>query len=66
MQGSIREARRRLSNLIEAVENGSSTPTILQALKQREDEIEKLEADPGTLNNPIEQKLAVVPCCTRP
>lgn len=58
-------AEQKLQNLIAAVEAGAGTPTIFQAIKDREAEIHGLEAQRAALDEPLEQRLAVIPTWVR-
>jgi hypothetical protein len=56
----LREAQRRLRNLIEAIEGGAAAPSLLSAVHAREAEIGRLEGQLTSAGEPLEQKLAVM------
>jgi hypothetical protein len=51
----------RLRNLLATVENGAGTMTIFQAIKDREAEMRGLDAQLAALDEPLDQRLAVIP-----
>jgi DNA invertase Pin-like site-specific DNA recombinase len=55
----------KLRNLIAAVENGAGTPTIFQAIQEREAEIRALEGQITALTEPVEHRMAIVPSWVR-
>lgn len=61
----LREARRRLQNLIQAIEDGAGGATVREALAARETDVRRLEAELATLAEPLERKLAVMPTWVR-
>jgi hypothetical protein len=64
-EDALREARRRLQNLVNAIEAGSGTSSLFEAVRQREAEIASLQAQLSSLAEPLEQKLAVMPVWVR-
>jgi hypothetical protein len=58
-------AERKLSYLTAAVETGLGTPSVFQAMKDREAEIRTLESQLRAFNEPLEQRLAVIPTWVR-
>jgi len=58
-------AEQKLRNLITAVEEGAGAPTLLSAIRAREAEIRALEAQRAALDEPLEQRLAVMPVWVR-
>ena len=62
---ALREARRRLQNLVEAVEGGAGAPSLLEAMHRREEEVRRLRGELDALSEPLEQKLAVMPTWVR-
>ena len=55
----------KLKHLIAAVEAGAGAPTVLQAIRDRETELSALEAKRNALEEPLEQRLAVIPSWVR-
>ena len=64
-ESALREARRRLQNLVEAVEGGAGAPSLLEAMHRREEEVQRLRGELNALSEPLEQKLAVMPTWVR-
>ncbi len=62
---TLRDARRRLQNLVQAVEEGAGGITLREALTTREAEVRRLESELTALAEPIERKLAVMPTWVR-
>jgi hypothetical protein len=62
---ALREARRRLENLIEAVEGGASATSLLEAMHRREEEVRRLRGELDALSAPLEEKLTVIPTWVR-
>jgi len=62
---SLREAQRRLENLIVAVEGGAGAASLLEAIKARETDVARLQAELDTLSEPLEHNLAVMPTWVR-
>jgi len=62
---ALKEARRRLANLVAAVEDGSSTPALVEAIRAREGDVRRLEGELSGLADPVERKLAVIPTWVR-
>jgi DNA invertase Pin-like site-specific DNA recombinase len=62
---AIAESERKLRHLIDAIEGGSATPAILQAVSAREAELARLRAEEDGLNEPLDEKLAVIPSWVR-
>lgn len=62
---ALANARRKLHHLIGAIEAGSTAQTLLDAVAQREAEIARLERDRQALDEPLENKLAVIPSWVR-
>jgi site-specific DNA recombinase len=58
---ALTDARARLKNLIDAIEMRGGTPTLLEALAGREQEIARLDAELVALEEPLDNKLAVMP-----
>ena len=54
-------AEQKLKNLVAAVEAGAGTATLFQAIESRENELRSLAGQLAALNEPLEQRLAVVP-----
>ena len=55
----------KLKHLIAAVEAGAGAPTVLQAIRDRETELIALEAKRNAFEEPLEQRLAVIPSWVR-
>jgi site-specific DNA recombinase len=51
----------RLQNLVEAIEAGHAAPALLQAISAREAELGRLDAQLADLDEPLRDKLAVIP-----
>jgi hypothetical protein len=64
-EAALREARAKLTNLIQAVENGSGTTSIVEAIRTRETEIRRLQDELSGLEEPLEHNLAVMPTWVR-
>jgi len=62
---ALREARRRLENLIAAIEDGAGGATLRDAIGSREADVRRLETELAALAEPIERKLAVMPTWVR-
>jgi DNA invertase Pin-like site-specific DNA recombinase len=62
---ALSATRRRLEHLVQAIETGASAPTLLQAISTREAEMARLEAHLRALDEPLENKLAVIPSWVR-
>ncbi|HMF59831.1 MAG TPA: recombinase family protein [Vicinamibacterales bacterium] len=60
-EDALRDARRRLEHLIAAIEGGAGTSSVLEAIRGRERDIERLQGELEGLDEPLEQKLAVMP-----
>jgi site-specific DNA recombinase len=58
-------AAQKLGNPVAAVEAGLGTTTIAEAIKTREKELRALESQRAALDEPLEQRLAVVPTWVR-
>jgi hypothetical protein len=58
-------AQQKLRNLIAAVENGAEGPSVRQAIKDREAEICELGATLATPEEPLAERLAVIPTWVR-
>jgi site-specific DNA recombinase len=65
IEQAVTVARRKLRNLVDAIEAGSGTSALFHALKAREAEIASLEAERRTLDEPLDDKLAVIPSWVR-
>jgi site-specific DNA recombinase len=52
---------RKLANLTRAVEEGGAMPTLLQAMARHEADLHLLEAELADLEDPIEDRMAVMP-----
>jgi hypothetical protein len=59
------ELQRRLANLIEAVENGAGATSLLEAMRAREADVQRLQCELEGLDEPLEGKLAVIPTWVR-
>jgi ElaB/YqjD/DUF883 family membrane-anchored ribosome-binding protein len=64
-QKALRDARRRLDNLVMAVESGGGTSSLLEAVRAREADIQRLTYELDELAKPLEQKLKVIPTWVR-
>jgi site-specific DNA recombinase len=62
---ALRDARRRLDNLIAAIEDGAGGPAVRDAIGSREADVHRLERELEALAEPLEQKLAVMPTWVR-
>lgn len=51
----------RLGNLLAAVEHGAGTSTVFQAIRDREAELRTIDAQLVQLEEPLEQRMAVIP-----
>ena len=58
---ALAEAERRLGNLIEAIESGAAARSLLEAMRGREAEIARLRSELASLEEPDDQKLAIMP-----
>jgi len=58
-------AEQKLHNLVAAVEDGAGAATVFQAIREREAEIRALETNRVALDEPLEQRLAVIPTWVR-
>jgi site-specific DNA recombinase len=58
-------AAQKLKNLVGAVEAGAGTPTVYQAIAEREAEIRALQVNLDALSEPLRERLAVVPTWVR-
>jgi DNA invertase Pin-like site-specific DNA recombinase len=58
-------AEQKLQNLITAVEDGARTSRVVQAIKDREDEILALECRLAAVAEPLHERLAVIPTWVR-
>jgi site-specific DNA recombinase len=56
--------QRKLANLVAAIEDGGST-SLLAAMRTRESEIARLDADLAELEGPLPERLAVIPSWVR-
>lgn len=65
LEDGLKDARRRLANLITAVEDGSGSTALFGAVKSREAEVYRMEIELGALDEPLERKLAVMPTWVR-
>jgi site-specific DNA recombinase len=65
IEKAIADAERRLRHLVDAVESGSTAPTILQAVSDREADIVRLCVELSALDEPLDEKLAVMPSWVR-
>lgn len=65
IERELTDARRRLQHLINAIEGGSSAPSVLQAISARESDIARLERELRALDEPLDNKLAVIPSWVR-
>jgi site-specific DNA recombinase len=61
LQRAKETAAQRLKNLVDAVEAGAGTPSVFQAIRDRETELRSLESQLEALAAPPEHRLAVVP-----
>lgn len=64
-EDALKDARRRMANLVAAVEEGSGASALLEALKAREADVRRLESELERLEEPLERKLAVMPTWVR-
>lgn len=62
---AMREARRRLENLITAVEGGAGATSLLDAIRAREADVQRLRSELDALSEPLEHNLAVMPTWVR-
>lgn len=62
---AMREARRRLENLITAVEGGAGASSLLDAIRAREADVQRLRTELDALSEPLEHNLAVMPTWVR-
>jgi hypothetical protein len=62
---ALRDARRRLENLIAAIEEGAGGSTLRDAITSRESDVRRLETELEALAEPLERKLAVMPTWVR-
>jgi hypothetical protein len=62
---ALREAQRRLENLVQAVENGAGATSLLEAIRLREADVQRLQAELEGLSEPLDHKLAVMPTWVR-
>jgi site-specific DNA recombinase len=58
---ALADAERRLANLVQAVEAGTPARSLLEAIRAREADVARLQAQQAAFSEPIEQKLAVMP-----
>ncbi|HYT73768.1 MAG TPA: recombinase family protein [Vicinamibacterales bacterium] len=65
LESAIANAERKLKHLVGAIEAGSSAPAVLQAITSREAEIVRLQAERDALDEPLDEKLAVIPSWVR-
>lgn len=65
LEEGIEGARRKLQHLVDAIEAGSSAPTLLEAIRGREAEIARLQDELRALDAPLDEKLAVIPSWVR-
>ena len=65
LQRTRETAEQKLRNLVAAVENGAGAPTVFQAIKDREVEIRVLDGQLATDDEPIAERLAVIPTWVR-
>ncbi len=57
--------RRKLSHLINAIEDGAATPALLNTMRTREKELADLDAELDALEEPLADRLAVIPSWVR-
>ena len=62
---ALSAARRKLRHLVDAIEAGSSAAALFQAIGARETEIARLESERNVLDEPLDDKLAVIPSWVR-
>jgi site-specific DNA recombinase len=62
---ALRDARRKLENLVAAIEGGATATSLLEALHTREGDAKRLQAELDALSEPLEQKLRVMPTWVR-
>jgi DNA invertase Pin-like site-specific DNA recombinase len=65
IEAGIANARRKLQHLVDAIETGASAPTLLEAILAREAEIVRLQGELTALDEPLDEKLAVMPSWVR-
>ena len=56
---------RKLQHLVCAIEDGSATPALLDAMRKREQELARLDMELTTLDEPLRDRLAVIPSWVR-
>jgi DNA invertase Pin-like site-specific DNA recombinase len=64
-EDALRDAKRRLDNLVAAIEGGATAASLLEALHTRENDARRLQAELDALSEPLEQKLRVMPTWVR-
>ena len=64
-ESALRDAQRRLENLIGALEDGAASASVLAAIRAREADAARLQGELNALDEPLEQKLAVMPTWVR-
>jgi hypothetical protein len=57
--------RQKLARLITAIEDGASTPALLTAMRTREEELRRLDAELEAIQEPLNDRLAVIPSWVR-
>ena len=57
---ALADAERRLTNLVQAIEGGG-VQALFEALRGREADVQRFREDLAELNEPLEQKLAIMP-----
>jgi site-specific DNA recombinase len=57
--------QRKLAHLIVAIENGAATPAVVTAMRSREQELARIDAELTALDEPLADRLAVIPSWVR-
>jgi DNA invertase Pin-like site-specific DNA recombinase len=62
---ALEQARQRLQRLIDAIESGVPAASVAGAIAERQADVERLSASLSDLNEPLEQRLAIMPAWVR-
>lgn len=62
---AIAAAEQKLRHLVAAVEAGAGAPTLFQAIKDREEDIRAFKRQRSDMEEPLDQRLAVIPTWVR-
>ena len=65
IEATRQDAREKLQNLVVAIEGGAGSPTLFQAIREREAELVALEQHLATVDEPLTDRLAVIPTWVR-